>query len=109
MLLVLSCPARARGTRILCVPRRLLVHCIVGSCCWVYVLSWLDTLQIPVAAESLGEAVSHPAVFSEYPLLDLWYELIRPSSVLRRAPFLLPSLEEGLSCFPPYDLPHFFG
>ena len=34
---------------------------------------------------------------------------MRPSSVLWRIPFLFPSLEKSLSCFPPYDVPVFFG
>ena len=38
--------------------------------------------------EFLREAIFHRVVFSEYPLLDLWYELLRPSSVLRRVPSL---------------------
>ena len=45
VLLVPSCPARERGTRISCVPRRLLLLRIIGSCCWFFALLWLDPLQ----------------------------------------------------------------
>ena len=45
LLLVPSCPARARGTRISRFLSRLLLLGIIDSCCWVYALSWLDTLQ----------------------------------------------------------------
>ena len=49
---------------------------------------------------SLREAEFHRAVFSEYPLLDPWYELMRPLSILRRVAFLCHLLKRVSLAFP---------